>query len=192
LFKQTILFVLTLTARRWRDVLTKSAQTCADFVHKGRKRKNSPLCPLGAPVFFWRYELTQSSASRTTERKPVMGLDMYAFITREDVPAVDFPDPADTAKLFYWRKHPNLHGWMERLYRAKGGKDEQFNLAPVRLDTADLDALEKVVRANALIETTGFFFGTSRPEERKLDIEFIHRARDAIASGKSVFYTSWW
>jgi hypothetical protein len=121
-----------------------------------------------------------------------MGLDMYAFTTREDIPAVDFPDPADTAKLFYWRKHPNLHGWMERLYRAKGGNDEQFNLSPVRLDPADLDALEKAVRGNALPETAGFFFGQSLAEEKNRDIEFICRARDAIAGGKAVFYTSWW
>ena len=125
-------------------------------------------------------------------KEPAMGLDMYAFTTREDIPPVDFPDPADTAKLFYWRKHPNLHGWMEVLYRAKGGKDEQFSLAPVRLVVSDLDALEKAVRKNALPETSGFFFGKSRPDEKNRDLEFICKARDAIVSGKAVFYTSWW
>jgi hypothetical protein len=125
-------------------------------------------------------------------KEPAMGLDMYAFTTREDIPPVDFADPADTAKLFYWRKHPNLHGWMETLYRAKGGKDEQFNLAPVRLVVSDLDALEKAVRENALPETSGFCFGQSRAEEKNCDLKFICKARDAIASGKAVFYTSWW
>jgi hypothetical protein len=129
---------------------------------------------------------------RNCRKEPAMGLDMYAFTTRKDIPPVDFPDPSDTAKLFYWRKHPNLHGWMETLYRTKGGKDDQFNLAPVRLLAADLDALEKAVRGNELPETSGLFFGESRPEEMNRDLEFIHRARDAIASGKAVFYTSWW
>jgi hypothetical protein len=26
----------------------------------------------------------------------------------------------DAAELHYWHKHPNLHGWMERLFRTKG------------------------------------------------------------------------
>jgi hypothetical protein len=33
--------------------------------------------------------------------------------------------------MHYWRKHPDLHGWMEKLCRAKGGKFDDFNLAPV-------------------------------------------------------------
>ena len=29
-------------------------------------------------------------------------------------------------ELHYWRKHPNLQGWMENLYREKGGQDLQL------------------------------------------------------------------
>ncbi len=72
-----------------------------------------------------------------------MGLDMYAFTTSENIAAVDFDDPEDAVQVCYWRKHPNLHGWMQKLYRAKGGKDDDFNLNPIRLDPADIDALEK-------------------------------------------------
>jgi hypothetical protein len=50
-----------------------------------------------------------------------MGLDMYALTTSENIPAVNFKDPKDIEELYYWRKHPNLHGWMEALYRLKGG-----------------------------------------------------------------------
>ncbi len=117
---------------------------------------------------------------------------MYAFTTSTDIPSVDFKDPQDGAELYYWRKHPNLHGWMERLYRQKGGTAEDFNMSPVRLDEADLNALETTVRNDDLPETTGFFFGESRPEEKIRDLEFIDKARKAIASGKAVFYTSWW
>ena len=35
-------------------------------------------------------------------------------------------DLPDVEQIHYWRKHPNLHGWMEDLYRAKGGAAE-FN-----------------------------------------------------------------
>jgi len=121
-----------------------------------------------------------------------MGLDMYACTTSQDIPEVDFEDPHDAARLFYWRKHPDLHGWMEQLYRSKGGADDAFNLAPVRLDAADLDALEKAVTADELPETDGFFFGVSRPEEKSLDLEFIRKAREIIGAGKKVYYTSWW
>ncbi|ASY66520.1 hypothetical protein SJ05684_b55380 (plasmid) [Sinorhizobium sojae CCBAU 05684] len=38
---------------------------------------------------------------------------------------VDFEISRATA-LHYWRKHPNLHGWMEHLY-PRGGKDAIFN-----------------------------------------------------------------
>lgn len=52
-----------------------------------------------------------------------MGLDMYACTLREQ-PAtpVDFK-AEEVSELHYWRKHPNLHGWMEQLYREKGGTD---------------------------------------------------------------------
>ena len=121
-----------------------------------------------------------------------MGLDMYAYITDTDVPEVAFEQPDDAILLFCWRKHPNLHGWMERLYRKKGGDFEDFNLETVRLDAADIDALERDVVKHRLPGTVGFFFGRSRPEDQKHDMEFIHRARDALARGKRVFYIAWW
>jgi hypothetical protein len=96
------------------------------------------------------------------------------------------------APLYYWRKHPNLQGWMQQLYRAKGGQGKQFNGNTVRLDAADLDALEREVEAGGLPETTGFFFGESRPEHADEDREFIKLARAAIAQGYVVFYDSWW
>ena len=89
------------------------------------------------------------------------------------------------------RKHPNLHGWMEHLYRAKGGTAEDFNCVNLQLDAADLDALEHAVRSRTLPPTTGFFFGLTgaAPED---DLAFITRARDALARGEAVYYTSWW
>jgi hypothetical protein len=81
---------------------------------------------------------------------------------------------------------------MEALYRAKGGGCDDFNLAPVRIDEADLDALEEAVIGNGLPFTTGFFFGESLPEWKADDLAFIRKARAAIKKGKKVFYTSWW
>jgi hypothetical protein len=121
-----------------------------------------------------------------------MGLDMYAYTTTNTIPAVDCAAQEDAEELFYWRKHPDLHGWMEQLYRSKGGEAEQFNCVGVRLDTADLDALERAINGNGLPKTQGFFFGVSDGSEKPNDLAFIHKARDALASGRSVLYASWW
>jgi len=121
-----------------------------------------------------------------------MGLDMYAFTTtKTPETAVDFTAEA-AQEIAYWRKHPDLHGWMEQLYRAKGGTDADFNCVNVALDAEDLHRLERDIRHQALPHTEGFFFGTSRPDEIDLDLAFIEKARAAIAEGKTVFYTSWW
>ena len=68
-----------------------------------------------------------------------MGLDMYAFTRQGALPAqVDFDRTEDDQKIFYWRKHPNLHGWMEALYREKGGKGKYFNCDQVALTPEDM------------------------------------------------------
>jgi hypothetical protein len=120
-----------------------------------------------------------------------MGLDMYAKTTNQNISQVGFEYPEDSEQLYYWRKHPNLHGWMEQLYRKKGGTHE-FNLEGVRLDLEDLVELEKLVCNNELPDTAGFFFGVSEPEDKDYDLEFLNLARNAIKEGKNVYYTSWW
>lgn len=124
-----------------------------------------------------------------------MGLDMYAMTTTitPDAP-VDFTiaDDIPVTRLYYWRKHPDLHGWMEQLYRAKGGIEAAFNGDKLVLTLADLDALETAVRGQSLPYTVGFFFGESEPEFAEDDLEFIAKARDAIRDGLTVYYDSWW
>jgi hypothetical protein len=121
-----------------------------------------------------------------------MGLDMYAMTSRQrpDQP-VDFK-VEDDELLHYWRKHPNLHGWMERLYREKGGTDATFNCVNLLLTRKDLDRLEADIRGGALPSTSGFFFGASDGTEFEGDLQFIGKAREAFAAGLTVFYSSWW
>ena len=89
-----------------------------------------------------------------------MGLDMYAYVTEETpAQAVDFPEPENYEELHCWRKHPNLHGWMQQLYEAKAGKNPDFNLSPLMLNSENLDDLEGAILANRLPETSGFFLG---------------------------------
>jgi hypothetical protein len=124
-----------------------------------------------------------------------MGLDMYAYKTRKvpDQP-VDFERPEDAERFFYWRKHPDLHGWMERLYWLRGGQGRRsgFNCVPLALTLEDLDHLEAAVENGALPHTEGFFFGASGPDRTQEDREFIRLAREATAEGMCVYYFSWW
>ena len=130
-----------------------------------------------------------------------MGLDMYAFRVKAEYVIDDFnirgQDAGredDLEELAYWRKHHDLHGWMERLYRSKGGDKESFNCVPVRLTMQDLQLLEHDVLNSRLPETQGFFFGTNPPDEWTMeqDMKFIVSAKMAITQGDAVYYDSWW
>lgn len=121
-----------------------------------------------------------------------MGLDMYAFTTNETFDkTVDFK-PDEYQEIHYWRKHPNLHGWMEQLYFEKGGQADCFNCVTVSLDIDDLNRLESAVHMSELPITSGFFFGQSDGSEIDDDLAFVKAARAAIAVGKTVYYDSWW
>lgn len=126
-----------------------------------------------------------------------MGLDMFAFKVKKGMitESVDFelPENEETHdELHYWRKHPNLHGWMENLYYEKGGTSDVFNCVSVQLTEEDINRLETDVKKNKLPETQGFFFGQSYPEDKKGDLEFIKDARRALKEGFDIYYTSWW
>ena len=123
-----------------------------------------------------------------------MGLDQYATARKGDAITDDEGDTyyEDSIELAYWRKHPNLQGWMENLYHEKGG-DESFNCVDLELDLEDLDALEESLDEEALPETAGFFFGSNADDHyAEADREFIGAARAAIKQGYTVVYSSWW
>jgi hypothetical protein len=127
-----------------------------------------------------------------------MGLDMYAFAVNADSVGEGVVDVAlgdNPVQISYWRKFNALHGWMEDLYRLKGGAKDSFNCTTVRLDLQDLDRLEMDTGNNKLVPRNGFFFGdtsTIYPEDLESVADFVKVAREAIAEGKAVFYDSWW
>ena len=129
-----------------------------------------------------------------------MGLDMYAWKVKAEDAISDFEIAKDEGgqskieEMYYWRKHHDLHGWMENLYRQKGGEKDSFNCVPVRLTEEDLFELEQDVRRKNLPETTGFFFGNNPQDAESIedDLEFIIKARTAISEGYVVYYDSWW
>ena len=114
-----------------------------------------------------------------------MGLDMYAYTAAE--PAAENP-----REIAYWRKHPNLHGWMHRLWESKGNSGD-FNGDELELTWEDLDALEQAVREKTLPATGGFFFGNNSDDEyQERDLKFIRDAKAELFLGLRVFYNSSW
>ena len=123
-----------------------------------------------------------------------MGLDQYGLARRGEAKTDDegYTYYEDSMELAYWRKHPNLQGWMEDLYHEKGGEGE-FNCVDLELTLEDLEALEESLDEEALPETAGFFFGTDSSDYyAEADREFIREARAAIKQGYTIVYSSWW
>jgi hypothetical protein len=123
-----------------------------------------------------------------------MGLDQYAYVIDNN---------GKKEELAYWRKHPNLQGFMETLWRERGCPNPKnlenslglsnFNGIPLSLTEADLDRLEAAITNAALPATTGFFFGEdSDAHYKEQDLEFVKKSREALSAGLNVFYDSWW
>jgi hypothetical protein len=137
-----------------------------------------------------------------------MGLDMYAYVAAKAGQQNEFYEGAEfdeTTREFvnktttkpreiaYWRKHPNLHGWMERLAEQKNLKYDSFNGIEMELTAEDLDELERAVTHGQLPATGGFFFGNNADEHyRESDLEFVKNARAEMFFGLKVFYNSSW
>lgn len=130
-----------------------------------------------------------------------MGLDMYGYTMcaefagnrQTDVmPKTDEErEQAQITDIAYWRKFNHLYGWMETLYREKGGTDV-FNCRTVRLELEDLARLEADLDGGKLEHTPGFFFGGDEiyPEDITETKAFIEKARAAIGAELAVFYDS--
>ena len=136
-----------------------------------------------------------------------MGLDQFAYKVKKGfiTKPVDFRTEeyneeteehevlVEKKELHYWRKHPNLQGWMENLYYEKGGEEDTFNCVNVQLTWEDLEELEKEIREGTLPQTVGFFFGDDSDDYYKEEtLEFIEEALLAIRKGYDVYYSSWW
>lgn len=148
-----------------------------------------------------------------------MGLDMYVWaldarpdadvdfvidvITDAGYPDCFAPDPVygqmfvckpGAKALAAFRKHPDLHGAIQLAYEKKGGTNFHWDSfhGNVILDLTDIEELERLIEADELPTTTGFFFGESNESDKPRSQEFIRRAKAAIADGKTVVYESSW
>lgn len=145
-----------------------------------------------------------------------MGLDQYAYATAwtlEELEDRDKETPLE--ELAYWRKHNRLQGWMENLWHEKlsdgripmkddylqsiwgSPKELVFNCVYLPLTSEDIDNLERAVNNKDLPETSGFFFGGDsyhdyEQYDKKTDVMFIEKARQALKQGLTIYYSCWW
>ena len=128
-----------------------------------------------------------------------MGLDMYLEGRKHpryghDRKEDGFTVNQITVELGYWRKHPNLHGFI-----VKNFADGNDNCEPIYLDADDINTIIKAVKKKVLPHTEGFFFGISdgSDEESAFDIKTFKTALKWLQTTddqctRGVYYTASW
>ena len=127
-----------------------------------------------------------------------MGLDMYLtgekFVMNASPQEDGFRLRSRILELGYWRKHPNLHGYIVQTFA--GGKDE---CQDIDLGVNRIRAVIAAVRTGELPDTTGFFFGVSDSSQEQIDqdIAIFERAlawveTDEPGIFRSITYRASW
>lgn len=132
-----------------------------------------------------------------------MGLDMYLrgskmvtmFDNPEGRPKEDgFEINKIELELGYWRKHPNLHGFIVQTFA--GGEDE---CQEIELTSERIDQVIAAVKARELPTPTGFFFGASDGSDEEIanDVAIFEKAKAWLIaeddkSWRSVYYRASW
>jgi hypothetical protein len=135
-----------------------------------------------------------------------MGLDMYAYVAARAGQSEHYwqknldgnlESVSKPREIAYWRKHPNLHGWMNNLWLEKNinslHDDVMFNGIELELTWDDLNQLELDIKEGKLPSTSGFFFGDDSDDYyRAQDLQFVADAKAEVFLGLKVFYNSSW
>jgi hypothetical protein len=106
-----------------------------------------------------------------------MGLDMFLEGRKYKAGSTEvedgFPVKTKILELGYWRKHPNLHGYIVQAFAE--GRDE---CQDIDLSAQDIKNIISAINDDNLPETTGFFFGSSDngKAQRKRDIAVFTKA----------------
>ena len=126
-----------------------------------------------------------------------MGLDMY--LKGEKFAQFNKPRQEDgfnissiILELGYWRKHPNLHGFIVEQFANGVDTCQRINL------TADnVRQIIKAIKKRSLPHTEGFFFGTSDPSDDQSSIEILEKALKWLETeddrfDREIYYQASW
>jgi hypothetical protein len=107
-----------------------------------------------------------------------MGLDMYLngekyFYGRRE--EGKHPKTGEIYELAYWRKHPDLHGFIVETFA-----ESVDNCQRIWLSDENIETIIKAVKDGSLPKTEGFFFGTSENDEAQRN-EDVQLLEDALA-----------
>lgn len=97
-----------------------------------------------------------------------------------------------TLELGYWRKHPNLHGFIVQTFA--DGVDQ---CQEIPLSKENLAKILQAIKGEELPETKGFFFGASDGTEKDEDTGIFRSAlkwlmSDETGYSNSVVYRASW
>lgn len=131
-----------------------------------------------------------------------MGLDMNLYGRKFFWTDYDHPENNPTEdgfkvayhilELGYWRKHPDLHGYIVETFA--GGVDECQEIA---IERGSLDDLIKAVTERDLPHTDGFFFGKSGEDDREPTLEILRKVKAWLETkepnvSREIYYRASW
>lgn len=128
-----------------------------------------------------------------------MGLDMYLegrkYMMRSGDKERELMDGFEikeyVLELGYWRKHPNLHGFIVTEFA-----DGVDNCKPIELNDVDIEKIQNAIKKKSLPMTEGFFFGQSDGTEDEESLEIFDKAlkwlRVKDGTWKSIYYEASW
>jgi hypothetical protein len=128
-----------------------------------------------------------------------MGLDMYLtarkfYFSHRSKRMIEDGFEVESKELAvgYWRKHPDLHGYIVQEFN-----NSLDDCQPIDLDA---DCIKKIIAAindSVLPHTDGFFFGETVGDEKDRDIEILNKALTWLKTPeegvwKSIIYRASW
>jgi len=127
-----------------------------------------------------------------------MGLDMYLngddFFPHDHERRKSNPSTKrEQVELSYWRKHPNLHGYIVATFAEGVDECQEIGLAK-----EDMQRIIEAIKNKQLPHTVGFFFGASEDSDEQIafDIEIFQNAikwlEEKTGAWRSISYRASW
>jgi len=128
----------------------------------------------------------------------VMGLDMYLngrrFFMKDKFNEEGDRVSEERIDLGYWRKHPNLHGYIVDQFA-----DGEDDCRPIELSIENIQQIADAVANKKLEKTEGFFFGISDESDERIneDLKIMGQAiawlsKKEEGEFRSVIYQASW